>query len=52
MLETFDDASENISVGVLLLQTIPYYKLNCIEIGSEAKCKRLNQFLLCLNLKQ
>ena len=43
VLEKFDEASDNFgnfANGVLLLQKIPYYKLNVLELAAEADCKK------------
>jgi len=40
VLEKFDETSDNFSNGVLLLQRVPYYKLNCIELAAQADCKK------------
>ena len=40
VLEKFDETSDGLSNGVLLLQKVPYYKLNCIELAAQADCKK------------
>ena len=40
VMSKFDETSNNLANGVLLLQKIPYYKLNCLEMASEADCKK------------
>ena len=39
-MNKFDESSNNLANGVLLLQNIRYYKLNCLEMASEADCKK------------
>ena len=36
----FDENSNNLNNAVILLQTVPYYKLNCLEMASEADCQK------------
>ena len=40
MLKEFDDKNNNFYNGVLLLQKVPYFDLNCMEMAEMAKCKR------------
>ena len=40
VLSIFDDCSVDLINGVILLQIIPYYKLNCLEMASEAKSQK------------
>lgn len=38
VLEIFDSTSDDIVNGVILLQKIPYYSLDCLQMAVEAKC--------------
>ena len=42
VMNIFDEASLDLINGVILLQKIPYYNMNCLEMASEA---RSQQFL-------
>ena len=35
VLNKFDETSDDLANGVLMLQKIPYYKLNCLEMAFE-----------------
>ena len=38
VLNIFDSFSNDLINGVILLQNIPYFNLNCLEMAVEAKC--------------
>ena len=40
VLSIFDESSVDLINGVILLQVIPYYKLNCLEMASEANSQK------------
>jgi hypothetical protein len=40
VLNIFDEASIDLINGVILLQKIPYYNMNCLEMASEARSQK------------
>ena len=40
VMNIFDEASLDLINGVILLQKIPYYNMNCLEMASEARSQR------------
>jgi hypothetical protein len=40
VMNIFDEASVDLINGVILLQNIPYYNMNCLEMASEARSQR------------
>ena len=36
----FDNVSNNLINGVILLQKIPYYNLNCLDLAAVSNCQR------------
>ncbi len=40
VLNIFDEASVDLINGVILLQKIPYYNMNCLEMASKATSQR------------
>lgn len=50
VLEIFDNTSDDIVNGVVLLQKIPYYELNCLQIAVEAKCLKFISLSTVQNL--
>jgi len=38
--QIFDSSSNNLINGVILLQKIPYYNLNCLDMAAKANCQQ------------
>lgn len=39
-MNEIDENSDFLTNALILLQSTPYYKLNCIELAAEADCKQ------------
>jgi hypothetical protein len=39
-MNKIDENSDFLTNALILLQSMPYYKLNCIELAAEADCKQ------------
>ena len=50
VLEIFDSRMDDIVNGVVLLQKIPYYGLNCLQLAVEAKCLKFISLSTVQNL--
>ena len=38
VLNIFDRSSDDLANGIILLQKIPYYNLDCLQMAVEAEC--------------
>ena len=50
VLEIFDSTSDDCINGIILLQKIPYYDLNCLQLAVEAKCLKFISLSTVQNL--
>jgi len=50
VLNIFDSFSNDLINGVILLQNIPYFNLNCLEMAVEAKCLKFISLASVQNL--
>jgi hypothetical protein len=50
VLKMIDEENEDIVIGMILLQKIPLYKMDCLKMSVEADCKRFVALATVQNL--